>query len=61
MISKEIKVSINNHLLGYFDLLNKKGYGKATIKTTEIYTHVTKNGLQKISLLLDALDEDDEK
>ncbi len=36
MISKNIKISRDNHLLGYFDLLNQKGYEKAT----EIYTHV---------------------
>ncbi len=38
MISKDIKINMNNHLLGYIDLFNQKGYGKPTIKTTEIYT-----------------------
>lgn len=34
MISKNIKINTNNHLLGYFDLLNQKGYEKATVKNS---------------------------
>ncbi len=56
VISKNIKVSMNNHLLGYIDLLNQKGYGKATVKTNEICTHVTSKTLQKINNLLDNLE-----
>ncbi len=52
MISKNIKISTNDHLLGYIYLLNQKGYGK----TTEIYTHITSKTLQRINNPLDNLE-----
>jgi len=55
-VSKNIKVSTNNHLLGYINLSNQKGYGKPTVQTNEIYTHVTSKTLQKINNLLDNLE-----
>ncbi len=56
MISKNIKVSRDNHLLGYIDLFNQKEYGKPTIKTAEIYTHVTSKTLQRINNPLNNLE-----
>ncbi len=56
MISKNIKFSMNNHLLGYIDLFNQKGYGNPTMKTAEIYTHVTSKTLQRINNPLDNLE-----
>ena len=56
VISKNIKVSANNHLLGYIDLLNQKGYNKATVKTTEFYIHLTSKTLQRINNPLDNLE-----
>jgi len=56
VISKNIKLSTNNHLLGYIDLLNQKGYGKPTVQTNEIYTHVMSKTLQRINNLLDNLE-----
>ncbi len=67
-IKKKVSVhslrhSFATHLLEQGEDLRKIQIllGHKNIKTTEIYTHVTKNSLQNIPSLLDALDKDDEK